>query len=301
MKIVQTTHVLEERFGIEKALEMIAEAGFDGYDFSAFNMLDQNEDIDPTSVLNGPEYMTWAKNVKTKADSLGIKCYQAHAPFPSSKYDEKFNKEIKQVIIRSMEIAAYLGAEIIVVHPIQHLPYNANVEKLYELNMEFYKELIPYCKEFGIKVATENMWHFDFNRNVCLDSVCTDGREFNKYVDDLNSEYITACLDIGHCGLCGRTAQDMLRILGGKRIGCLHIHDTDNVHDNHTLPCTMDLDWTDICKTIAEIGYKGHFTFEADNFLRKYDEDDFIPTALKYMADTAKYLVRKIERFAAEI
>ena len=148
MKIVQTTHVLEERFGIEKALEMIAEAGFDGYDFSAFNMLDQNEDIDPNSVLNGPEYMAWAKNVKAKADSLGIKCYQAHAPFPSSKYDETFNKEIKQVIIRSMEIAAYLGAEIIVVHPIQHLPYNANVEKLYELNMEFYKSLIPYCKEF---------------------------------------------------------------------------------------------------------------------------------------------------------
>lgn len=111
MKIVQTTHVLEERFGIEKALEMIAEAGFDGYDFSAFNMLDQNEDIDPNSVLNGPEYMAWAKNVKAKADSLGIKCYQAHAPFPSSKYDEddfiptalKYMADTAKYLVRKIE------------------------------------------------------------------------------------------------------------------------------------------------------------------------------------------------------
>lgn len=299
MKTVQTTDVLEAKFGIEEALEMIAEAGFDGYDFSAFHMLDQYEELNPDCILNSDKYMDWAKKAKATADRVGIKCYQAHAPFPSSKDDVEFNEDIKKIIIRSMEIAAFLGAETIVVHPIQHLHYEQNKEKLYEMNMEFYRSLIPYCKEFGIKVATENMWHFDHNRNVCLDSVCADGREFKKYVEDLNSEYITGCLDIGHCGLCGREPQNMLRFLGSDIVTCLHIHDTDYIHDNHTLPCTMSQNWDEICKAIAEIGYKGHFTYEADSFLRKYD-DDFIPTALKFMSDTARYLVRKIEKYSQQ-
>ena len=59
----------------------------------------------------------------------------------------------------------------------------------------------------------------------------------------------------------------------------------------------MSMNWDEICKALAEIGYKGHFTFESDNFLKRYD-DEFIPTALRFMYDTAKYLVAKIEKYA---
>ncbi|MBP3329599.1 MAG: sugar phosphate isomerase/epimerase [Clostridia bacterium] len=292
MKIVQQTDVLADRYGIEKALDLIADAGFDGYDYSAFHMKDDS------SPMNGENYMDLAKKIKAKADERGLKCYQAHAPFPSAKKDDKvFNAGIKEKIIRSMEIAAFLGAEMIVVHPMQHLPYTMNAEKLYELNMAFYRSLIPYAEKFGIKIAVENMFQGDKNRDVCFDGVCADGREFKKYIDDLNSSYITGCLDLGHCGLCGREAQDMLRILGAERITCLHIHDNDYFKDKHTLPCTMSMNWDEICKALAEIGYKGHFTFESDNFLKRYD-DEFIPTALRFMYDTAKYLVAKIEKYA---
>lgn len=292
MKIVQQTEVLEEIFGIEKALDMIADAGFDGYDYSAFHM---KHDSSP---MNGENYMDLAKIIKAKADERGLKCYQSHAPFPSSLNENPvYNEDIKNKIIRSMEIAAFLGAEYIVVHPMQHLPYFLNKEQLYEDNMAFYRSLIPYAEKFGIKIATENMFQRDNDRNVCLDSVCADGREFNKYIDDLNSEYITGCLDLGHCGLCGRKAQDMLYIMGAERVSCLHIHDNDYIRDRHTLPCTMSMDWEEICKALAEIGYKGHFTYESDCFLKRYD-DEFIPTALKFMSDTARYLVRKIEKYS---
>lgn len=291
MLLVQTTDVVEKRFGIDKAIEMIAAAGFDALDYSAFNM--KNDANDP---LNKSDYIDYAKSLRAKAESCGIRFVQAHAPFASSSTDESYNVEIKEKIIRCMEACAVMGVEIIVVHPKQHLPYMTNVEKLFDENMDFYGDLVVYAEKFGIKVACENMFQYDEKRRIMRDSTCASPQEFCKYIDTVNSPYLTGCLDIGHCGLCGREPQDLIRYMGADRIGCLHIHDNDYMTDNHTLPCTRNLNWNEICKSLAEIGYKGNFTYEADNFLNNYD-DCFIPTALKFMNDTGRYLIDKINSY----
>ena len=36
MKLVTTTHYLASHFGMEKAIDILADVGFDGIDFSAF-------------------------------------------------------------------------------------------------------------------------------------------------------------------------------------------------------------------------------------------------------------------------
>ncbi|MBQ8526124.1 MAG: sugar phosphate isomerase/epimerase [Clostridia bacterium] len=290
MLLVQQTDVTAARFGMEKAIEMIAHAGFDGLDYSAFGMLN---DDDP---LNQSDYIAYAKNLKSKADSCGIKFVQAHAPFPSSKGENEFDKTVKERIIRSMEACAIMGVEIIVVHPKQHLPYMSNVEALFDINMEFYSEMIAYGEKFGIRIATENMFQYDEHRRIMRDSTCASPQEFCKYIDTVNSPYLTGCLDIGHCGLCGREPQDIIRYMGSDRISCLHIHDNNYMTDNHTLPCTRGLNWNEICKALADIGYRGHFTYEADNFLKAYD-NCFIATALKFMHDTGRYLIEKINSY----
>lgn len=290
MLLVTTTEIPANVFGIEKAIEMIAKAGFDAVDYSAFGMLN---DSDP---LNQSDYLEYAKNIRAKAQSCGIKFVQAHAPFPSSRDDVEYNTDIKKKIIRSMEACAVMGVEIIVVHPMQHLMYSTNVETLFKMNMEFYSELIVYAKKFGITIATENMFQYDENRRVMKDSTCASPEEFCRYIDTINSPYLTGCLDIGHCGLCGREPYDMIRQMGAERLGCLHIHDNDFMEDNHTLPCTMKQNWNEICKALAEVGYKGNFTYEADGFLRKYDPV-FYPTAMKFMHDTGRYLIDKINSY----
>ena len=84
--------------------------------------------------------------------------------------------------------------------------------------------------------------------------------------------------------------------MGADRVQALHVHDNDYTVDKHTLPCLYNLDWDEICKALAETGYRGNFTYEADNFLVKYD-DCFIPTALKFMHDTGRYLIDKINSY----
>ncbi len=290
MKFITTTHIPSEFFGYEKAIDMIADAGFDGLDFSAFEM------TRPESIFNSDKYLDFAKKLRDKAESRGIYFAQAHAPFPSSQDNEKFNEERKELIIRSMEIASVLGVGTIVVHPLQHLKYKCSVEELYRLNMEFYRSLIPICEKLGIKVATENMWQFDKHRNVIDDSVCASPEEFSRYIDDIGSEYITGCLDLGHCGLCGREAQDMLRYMGKDRVTCLHIHDNDYVSDLHTLPGASKMNWDGILHAIADIGYEGNFTYECDMFMQKFGPE-LAESSLRFMHEVGRHMIAKIEEY----
>jgi uracil-DNA glycosylase family 4 len=165
----------------KEAIKMIADSGFDAYDISLFQ-LTREEDY----LFNQPNYVEIAKEMREYADSLGIVCNQSHAPFPSSVGKEEEDKVIYEKIVRAMEIASILGAKIIVVHPKQHLIHAEHPDELFEMNVEFYKSLIPYCEKFGIKVACENMWQWYNGNKVPSDSTCSRAWEFNKYLDAID-------------------------------------------------------------------------------------------------------------------
>lgn len=292
MKLAMHTNNLRERFGDVKAVEMIAEAGFDAYDYSLFCMREEND------ILNIGEYKQYVENIMNTAKKCGIYCTQTHAPFPSSTDDEEYTKSIYEKILRSIEISGMLGAKCVIVHPKHHLNREYYKEecrkKIYDMNMEFYNSLIPYAKNAGVKIAVENMFGWDDRRGVISDSACSHPEEFRKYIDDLNSPHITACLDIGHCGVVGDDPVNMIKKLG-KRIGALHVHDNRYKGDDHMIPYAGYFDWAAITAALAEIGYGGDFTFETECFYNGMD-NDFIPTATKYLHDTGRHLISLIEK-----
>ena len=51
-------------------------------------------------------------------------------------------------------------------------------------------------------------------------------------------------------------------------------------------------------RSLAQIDYKGDLTLEADNFFVGVD-NEFYPVALKFMADVARHLTKKIEGYKA--
>ena len=134
---------------------------------------------------------------------------------------------------------------------------------------------------------------------VVHDGVCANPVEFIKYLDDLGSDYATGCFDTGHCAATGREPHEVLRILGGKRITCLHIHDNDYKSDKHCLPYSMNIDWDEFCKALADIDYKGHFTMEASNFLPKFP-DEFVPVALKFKCDLVRFMAERTDKYSKE-
>ncbi len=281
------TDYLGRKFGEEKAIDILADAGFDAIDLSMFSMKDDS------SVFNQSGYKEFAEKLKKQARGRGLFFNQAHAPFPCSKLDDEYNTMIFERLVRSIEIAGIVGAKCIVVHPMHHLYYLENSEKLKEINIEFYRSLAPYAKAAGVKIALENMWQRNPETKEIVVSACSRTKDFVDWIDTLNDDCFTACLDLGHCGLYGFDAAETIKGLG-ERLGALHVHDNDYFSDAHTAPYLGKMHWDTICDALAKIGYKGDLTLEADNFFTPFGEE-LAPSAAKFLHDIGRNLIKRIE------
>ncbi|MBQ8382487.1 MAG: sugar phosphate isomerase/epimerase [Clostridia bacterium] len=289
MLLVTQTDRLAELYGDRRAIAMLAEAGFDGIDFSMFHLTNGSHP------LLEDDWRREAEALRAYADSIGIPFVQGHAPFSfRDNTPEGWRTNNYPRLVRAIEIAGVLGIRELVIHPVQFLPYKQNVETLHAYNMEFYRALIPHAKAAGVRICLENMWQRNRLRgNLITHSTCSRAEEAAAWVDELGDSAIGYCLDLGHCGLVELDAGSEIRKLG-RRITALHVHDNDFMEDQHILPYQGHADWADILSALREVGYAGAFTFEADNFLRQVPEA-VLPTALKLMVEVGRYMIGQIE------
>ena len=290
MRISTQTELLEDKFGREEAIRMIARAGFDCADLSMFDMETGND-----SPFMQDDYRAYALHLREVAEECGICFNQAHAPFSMDmrvwETDEKAWEDILFRIRRSIEVAGIIGAPRIVVHPVQYMIYwNTDPEYMLNKNREFYRLFIDTAKEAGVKICVENMWRMDMNSKIIRDSVCASPYEFAQYVDTFNqdADIFCACLDIGHCYITSHDPANAVRVLG-DRLEALHVHDTDFFRDLHTCPLTGKIDQYAVAEALAQIGYKGDYTLEAASFLRPF-RPEFYQEALNFMAKVSRHL-----------
>ena len=276
------------------AAEAIRKAGFDAIDFDLCGMdEDDNE-------FNGDNYRELAERYRKEIEATGMYVNQTHVPFTFKNWanEDHYNSVIFPRIVRSLEISAIFGAEIAIVHPLHYSEYHGHEEEWFERNMAFYRSLLPYAEKFGVKIAVENMFRRDPRRKYIAHDTCSRKEEFARYVDTLNSEYIVACLDLGHVGLPVQDdeAYDVVRYLGHDRIKALHVHDNDYQNDRHVPPYYGMMNWTEIAKALGEIDYTGVFTYEIGYRSVETIDDEFMPVTLKYFADIARHITSMIDR-----
>ena len=266
--------------GEERAVELMAKAGFDCYDFSMMRMAKYSSKEErflfEDHPLHGPNYLKFARRIKNVADACGITCNQSHAPFPSHR------EQVASYLERALECSAEAGAKICVIHP--------RCFDTAEENAEFYGKLLPLAKSYGVRIATENMWNWDKEKDEACPCACSTAADFVAHVDAVNDPYLVACLDIGHAEMrgLGTDSVEMIHALG-HRLQALHIHDNDKWHDSHRLPFTMDIDFVPIVKALKEIGYQGEFTLEVDHHLDAYGEENILE-GVRVMAEVARKL-----------
>lgn len=289
MKISTEIASAASLIGEEKAIEYYARAGFDAWDFSMFSMCKYDWGtgslMENDHPLAGNDYLAFARKLKQAGLDNGIHCNQSHAPFPV------YCDAIRSYLKRAIECTAEAGGQICVIHPDNF--------KSAEENAEIYFELLPFAKECGVKIATENMWGWDNALGHAIPHACATPMDFNAHLDAVNDEFFVACLDIGHAEMKGMdtSAVEMIKALG-SRLQALHIHDNDRLHDSHQLPGSMQIDFVGIVHALKEIGYKGYFTLEADCYLKKYDADNIFK-GIKELADAAKWLADMFENGGA--
>lgn len=260
-------------FGTEKAIEVVAEAGFDALDYSMFDLTREDNPV------NHDDYARRMAEFRRIAEGCGVCFNQTHAPFPSFKEgNQEYNGTVHPQLIRAIEATAILGAPHVVMHP------QPTAEDSLERNIEFFSALTPYCKEYGIKIALENL---------IAPTFFSKPEELGALIDALDGDCFTGLVDIGHASIGGDAAEFFHGI--GSRVTGLHVHDNDTKHDSHNMPFNRGLNWQKICDALRDINYKGDFTFEAGFYVRQFPKELALD-AYKMMASVGRYLISCIKK-----
>lgn len=294
MLLSTQTGYMMQRYGEIGALRRLKAAGFDAIDFSYF-FYPLDGPLLSSSLQNRRAFF---KDIKQAADEEGIVIGQIHAPFPhfngEASDDWLFNK-----VAQSMSAADVLGASYNVVHP-KMIPgelYPAYYEDGWNLNREYFTQLIPYAQEADVKIAIENIFAIDRVKKVYFPTCASRAKELNQYIDHLNDiaqeERFVACLDTGHALIIGDTPQNMIGALG-PRLKVLHVQDNNGMQDQHLMPYMGMTNWNKVTAALRRSHYTGSFNFEADT-LFSITGTECEEAALSFLQSVGRSLIHKIE------
>ena len=284
MKISTEIYSAAAIVGEEKAIELIAKAGFDAWDFSMFDMVTcdrkSGEIIYKGHPLESKDAVSFAKRLRKVGEDNGIYCNQSHTAYPLCY------KAVRESIYKAIECSAEAGAKIVVVHP----DMDASVEE----NVELYQKYLEFAKGHGVMIATENMLIRRLLDEPSKSSFVTPER-IKPLFDLINDDNFVLCLDVGHAeiGIANTSSLEMIDCFKNK-IRALHLHDNDKNLDSHQIPFSMNIDFPPIMRALKETVYNGDLTLESDSFLGSFNRENVLDglKAMRISVEKLKELMK---------
>jgi L-ribulose-5-phosphate 3-epimerase len=210
-----------------------------------------------------------AEQIKRAAGDAGIRIdsvmNKAHWQYPLSSADSEVVKKSLEGMKTSLHNARLWGAYAVLLVPAV-VNENTSYQAAWERSQKQIRTLIPLAEQLGVVIAIEEVWN----------KFLLSPLEFAGYIDQFRSPWIKAWFDVGNVVLYGYP-QDWIRTLG-KRIVEVHLKDfrrTGNCYKWVNLG-EGDVNWAEVRKALAEIGYSGATTVELDagdeSYLRDVSE-----------------------------
>ena len=279
---------LQVRYGDREALEIAKNSGADAVDFGLENFGGRYDYRNPASVYAGSEeeIRAYFSDLKAYADRLGLTISQTHGRGSGFKNIPEEDEALIRNARLDCMVTALLGAPVCVMHAVSTgFHPNAEPDFMRRLNRDMFTRILPYAKEYGIKVATETFG--DVHGGACCDFF-GNLDEFIQAYEEIravgdNRDYFTICMDTGHTNKATKfngnpQVPEAIRRLG-REITVLHINDNNTVGDQHLLPFVdksgwqLDgtIDWDETAEALREIGYNGVYNMELH--LPRYGEE----------------------------
>ncbi|HEY3282202.1 MAG TPA: sugar phosphate isomerase/epimerase family protein [Armatimonadota bacterium] len=131
----------------------------------------------------------------------------------------------------------------------------------YERSQRNVKDLIPEAKAQGVQILIEEVWN-----NFLMSPL-----EYSRYVDEFKSPWVQSYFDVGNV-VAFAWPEDWIRTLG-KRIRRLHLKDFKRGPRQFVHLRDGDINWPEVRKALAEVGYGGYMTAELNGGDAAYLKD----------------------------
>ena len=220
----------------EARFKLAKEAGFDGVEIGTLGNDNDRLQTKEIATQHGVEIFS-VMNSK-------------HWACPLSDADAAVRAESRDGMLDSITTASAVGADAVLLVPAV-VNDKTSYEDAYQRSQAEIHELIPAAKENGLTIALENVWN-----KFLLSPI-----EFCRYLDEFDSETITAYFDVGNIVLYGYP-QHWIRSLG-NRISKVHVKGFNANESRFTYlieDCTID--WNAVMSALEEIGYDDYMTAE---------------------------------------
>jgi len=204
-----------------------------------------------------------AEEIKRAADGSGLRIHsvmnQAHWKYPLSSPDSAVVAESVKGMETSLRNARFWGADTVLLVPAV-VDAKTGYADAWKRSQEQIRRMIPLAKELNVVIAVEEVWN----------KFLLSPLEFASYVDSFKSPFIRAYFDVGNVAISGYP-QDWIRTLG-PRIVKLHFKDFKFAkRQAEFVPLREgEIDWLEVYKALAEIGYKGSATVELPGGDKEY-------------------------------
>lgn len=252
---------LEGTLTASEAFRMAKEDGYDGVELCLSFDGPLSLDLDEAT----------ARGIAQEASEAGLKVlsvasgtYWARA---IGDIDPATRTQAREDLRKMIRVTSWLGAKTLLTIPgavdVFFLP-DRPMQPIAEV-MKFAKEglveLAPVAEAHGVRLGIENVW----NRML------TTPTEVADLIDEVGSPAVGAYVDVANCLPFGY-AEDWLRTLGSRVVG---IHFKDFRRAVGTAEGFVDLlegdvNWPEVMKAIAEIGYDGPVAAEMIPHYRHY-------------------------------
>lgn len=289
MQFATYTDYLHRRLGLAGAINRLADYGFTNIDVTLYNM-----DLPPYNT----DFRKLADECVAISKERGVSFIQAHAPF--ARTITPHIEEQLPLFPCIFEFAARLGIPHIVVHTLkdQSANYPGNSKEILDVNYKYFKGLAQISEQYGVKIAIENTFQRNPVTRRILRSPLSNPIEHRDFFDRLDDpRHFTLCLDVGHSAVTHFDPSEAIRILGGQRLGALHIQDNDFAEDLHRIPGESRIDFYAVCRALGEINYQGVYSFECDKDLTPQLTDEALSAHYLKLIDVAKKHCSLIDSF----
>src|SRR5580692_1078637 len=197
-----------------------------------------------------------AEEILSASKKTGIRIHSVmnrdHWKYPLSSRDPDVVAKSMEGLKTSFRNASMWGADTVLVVPAVVNP-ETTYQEAWDRSQTQIRKMLPLAEEVKVILAVEEVWN----------KFLLSPLEMARYVDEFHSPWVRSYFDVGNVVLYGYP-QDWIRTLG-KRIVKLHIKDFSFHEDRATGKRVADfvnlrdgdINWKEIYRALAEIGYQG--------------------------------------------